>query len=199
MVTRCSASKVGIIVDAVINHMAAGSGVGMSNKTFTSRSFPGLYSSADFHHYDNNQMANCQVNNYNDKHNVQYCDLSGLPDLSTSSSYVQDQIASYINTGISWGISGIRIDAAKHQDATELATLVKKINTKTIAGQDFYIGQEVIGATGEAVQPSMYFDIGQVRSLPSPPPPRAERRVVNRSQNSLTPTTLITTSSTRIR
>ncbi len=53
-------------------------------------------------------------------------------------------------------MKGIRIDAAKHQDAGELAGITKQLPS------DMYIGTEVIGATGEAVQPNMYYGIGQV-------------------------------------
>lgn len=72
MISRCKAAGVGIIVDAVINHMAAGSGVGIGGSSYGSRQYP-YYGPQDFHHYDGNSQANCQVNNYNDKYNVQYC------------------------------------------------------------------------------------------------------------------------------
>eukprot|EP01038_Epipyxis_sp_PR26KG_P015795 gene15795-21392_t len=155
MIKRCNAVGVHIIVDAVINHMAAGSGTGVAGSKYGSRQYP-YYSPNDFHHDANNIYSNCAVNDYKNKYNVQYCDLSGLPDLSTSSSYVQSQIVGYINSLIALGVSGIRIDAAKHQDASELNGIVSKLPS------DFYVGQEVIGASGEAVQPSMYFSLGQV-------------------------------------
>ena len=79
--------------------MAAGSGTSVSGRSFTNRNFPGLYSQNDFHHLDGNTNANCQITNYSDKYNVQYCDLVGLPDLYTASPYVQSTIANYINTG----------------------------------------------------------------------------------------------------
>jgi alpha-amylase len=72
MISRCKASGVKIIVDAVINHMAAGSGVGIAGSAYGNRQYP-FYSPNDFHHYDSNTGANCQVSNYYDKHNVQYC------------------------------------------------------------------------------------------------------------------------------
>ena len=112
MVTRCNAVNVSIIVDAVINHMAAGSGTGIAGSSYGSRSYP-YYSPSDFHHNSNSDTSNCAVTDYTNKYNVQYCDLSGLPDLLTSSSYVQTQIVNYITSMISYGIKGIRIDAAK--------------------------------------------------------------------------------------
>ncbi len=56
----------------------------------------------------------------------------------------------------SYGVAGIRIDAAKHQDAAELSGITKRLPS------GFFIGTEVIGSAGEAVQPSMYYGIGQV-------------------------------------
>jgi alpha-amylase len=155
MVSRCTKVGVKIVVDAVINHMAAGSGVSLGGASYGSRQFPS-YSPADFHHNSNNDKTNCQVNDYNNKTNVQYCDLVGLPDLVTSSSYVQSQIVGYLKKLYSYGVRGLRIDAAKHQDATELSGITKQLPS------DMYIGQEVIGSSGEAVQPSMYFGLGQV-------------------------------------
>lgn len=158
MISRCSAAGVRVVVDAVINHMAAGSGTGIGGTTFGSRAYTGLYSANDFHHYDGNTASNCAVTDYTNKYNVQYCDLSGLPDLMTSSSYVKSTLAAYLVKLQSMGATGIRIDAAKHQDADELAAVLDAANLP----DDFYVGQEVIGATGEAVQPYMYYDLGQV-------------------------------------
>ena len=96
MVSRCEKSGVAIIADAVINHMAAGSGTGTAGSSYGNREYS-IYSQNDFHHLDSNSGANCEVNDYNDKHNVQYCDLVGLPDLATGSEYVQNTIAGYVN------------------------------------------------------------------------------------------------------
>lgn len=155
MITRCAAKNVAIIVDGVINHMAAGSGYGIGGSKYGSRQYP-YYSPADFHHDSGNEQKNCEVTNYNNKDNVQKCDLVGLPDLMTSSSYVQSQIVAYLKKVHSYGAKGVRIDAAKHQDATEMSGITKQLPS------DFYIGQEVIGAAGEAVQPKEYYSLGQV-------------------------------------
>lgn len=156
MLNRCNKVNVHIILDAVINHMAAGTGKSITGKTFTSRNFPGLYTPNDFHHNTNDISTNCQVNDYSNKYNVQYCDLSSLPDLNTSSTYVQQTLSSYLNKAFILGVHGIRIDAAKHQDATELNGVLKSLSNS------MYIAQEVIGNNNEAVKPSMYFNLGQV-------------------------------------
>lgn len=72
MIDRCAAAGVGIIVDSVINHMAAGSGTGTGGSTYGNRQYP-IFGQQDFHHYDSSSSANCQVNDYSDKYNVQYC------------------------------------------------------------------------------------------------------------------------------
>ncbi|GAA0407690.1 hypothetical protein GCM10009530_69960 [Microbispora corallina] len=76
--------------------------------SFGKYSYPGLYSSADFH------SPTCAITNYGDASNVQGCELSGLADLNTGSSYVRDQIAAYLNKLTSLGVDGFRVDAAKH-------------------------------------------------------------------------------------
>ena len=60
------------------------------------------------------------------------------------------------------GVRGIRIDAAKHQDANEMEGILNLLDSNDPSTEPFYIGMEVIGATGEAVQPSMYYSLGQV-------------------------------------
>lgn len=55
-----------------------------------------------------------------------------------------------------YGVAGIRIDAAKHQDAGEMSGITNKVNS------NMYINQEVIGSSGEAVSPSEYYNIGHV-------------------------------------
>eukprot|EP00178_Gracilaria_changii_P000001 TRINITY_DN0_c0_g1_i1.p1 TRINITY_DN0_c0_g1~~TRINITY_DN0_c0_g1_i1.p1 ORF type:complete len:610 (-),score=99.54 TRINITY_DN0_c0_g1_i1:501-2330(-) len=133
MVTRCANVGVDIYVDAVINHMAA-----------LDRSFPEVpYSPNDFH--------SCVTPiNYNDRFQVQNCDLVGLNDLKTESEYVRSTIAQYLNELISMGVKGFRFDAAKHMDAADVAAIIAKLNERV------YIFQEVIGAAGEAVQPTEY-------------------------------------------
>jgi alpha-amylase len=48
MVQRCDAAGVDIYVDAIINHMAAGSGTGTAGNSFGNKSYP-IYSPQDFH------------------------------------------------------------------------------------------------------------------------------------------------------
>jgi alpha-amylase len=154
MVSRCAAVGVGIIADPVPNHMAAGGGTGIAGSSFGNRQYP-FYGPQDLHHDNNNKLTNCQVNNYQDKYNVQHCDLVGLPDLDTGASYVQGQLSGYFKKLLGYGVTGIRIDAAKHQDPGEIHSYLQQ------AGNP-WVFQEVIWGNNEAVQPEQYTGNGAV-------------------------------------
>jgi len=153
MMNRCAKVGVSIYVDAVINHVAAGSGVGISGSPYGNRQTP-LYSQEDFHHLED-PSKNCGVDNFQDQHNVQYCDLEGLPDLCTGCEKVQLTVAQYLSHLKSIGAAGFRVDAAKHQDAAEFHELLEKVD-----GGVPYVFQEV--QRGGVVVPEMYTSIGQV-------------------------------------
>jgi alpha-amylase len=155
MVKRCNAVGVGIYADAVINHIAAGSGKSVAGKSYGNRATP-IYSADDMHHKSGDTSHNCGVSDYTDKSNVQQCDLSGLPDLCTSCDYVQKTVAGYLNDMSKLGIAGFRVDAAKHQDAGELGKLLSKVD------KSLFRFHEVISGDNEAVTPDMYTSIGEV-------------------------------------
>ena len=158
MISKCASCGVGVIADAVTNHMAAGSGSGSSGSKFGGRTYPGTYTANDFHHDDGDTSKNCQINNYKDRTNVQTCDLVGLPDLDSSADWPQHRLSEYLGALASLGVSGFRVDAAKHQAADQLGAILT-VNT-TAAGKEVY--QEVIGAPDEAVQPKEYVSNGRV-------------------------------------
>jgi len=155
MVKRCKAVGVDVIVDVVVNHMAAGSeGVGVNGTHYTNRNFDPLYSPDDFHHSESDNQSNCQVNDYNDLENVQKCDLVGLPDLDTSSPKVQKTIASYLDNLLEAGVAGFRLDASKHQESEALGQYLSQMSSTTVP----YVFCEVIEGDEEAVKAEMYFD-----------------------------------------
>lgn len=149
MVQRCNAAGVAIYVDAVINHTAAfnNGGTGVAGTSWSLRQHP-MYSAQDYH-------TPCGISNYGDRGQVQNCGLSGLPDLNTSSTYVQNTIAAFLNDLRNIGVAGFRIDAAKHMAHTDLAGILSR------AGNPYNF-LEVIGAGGEPIQPSEYTYLGQV-------------------------------------
>jgi len=157
MVNRCNAVGVGIIADAVINHMTnyPSPGVGSNGTHYSKYDYPGLYSQSDFH-------EPCAVTNYQDAANVQDCELLSLPDLNTGLASVRQKIADYLLNLARAGVAGFRIDAAKHIQQVELDDILKRVNTTLAAeGQPLpYFFLEVIGGSGEALSPHDYFGEG---------------------------------------
>ena len=154
MVSKCKSQGVDVYVDVVMNHMAQGSGVGIAGTNYGGRSYLN-YSADDMHHNDGDDSSNCVVNNYQDQHNVQYCDLEALPDLCTECPNVQNVLRSYLSKLKDLGVSGFRVDAAKHQNPPDLANVLQPFSDMTVL-------QEVIEGAGEAVKAEMYYNSGLV-------------------------------------
>ena len=141
MVTTCGNLGVDIYVDAVINHTAdieVGSPPTGTAGTEYASGMPGRfygtqYASGDFH-------ADCDIVSYADRAQVQRCQLSGLPDLATGNTAVQDELRDYLQALINMGVAGFRIDGAKHMAAHEIAAVFNGLTG------DPYIFQEVIDA-----------------------------------------------------
>ncbi|MFJ8331048.1 alpha-amylase family protein [Streptomyces sp. NPDC094437] len=154
MVNTCHAAGVKVVADAVINHMSAGSGTGTGGSSYSKYDYPGLYSYADF------DDCTAQVSNYQDRWNVQHCELVGLADLDTGEEYVRSAVAGYLNDLLSLGVDGFRIDAAKHIDTADLAAIKSRLSNPSV-----YWKQEVIYGAGEAVQPTEYTGNGDVQEF----------------------------------
>lgn len=152
MVQRCDAAGVDIYVDAVINHTAAGSGVGTNGSNYSyGTSYP-EFSTNDFH-------APCDISGSDYASNawaVRNCRLVGLPDLDTGAEYVRQTLANYLNDLINIGVKGFRLDASKHMSPTDINAITSRLNGNP------YIFQEVIDLGGEAVSAGEYLSGGDV-------------------------------------
>jgi alpha-amylase len=123
MVNACNTAGVKVIADAVINHMANGNGTGWDGQNYTKYNYPGYYDNSNFHSCKKN------IQNYNDPADFQFCELGGLPDLATEQPAVRQTIANYLQYMADLGVSGFRIDAAKHivqADLDAIKTLVNR-------------------------------------------------------------------------
>ncbi|NEY36600.1 glycosidase [Streptomyces sp. PRKS01-65] len=154
MVNTCHAAGVKVVVDAVVNHMSAGSGTGTGGSPYTKYNYPGLYSSYDV------DDCTAQISDYRNRGNVQNCELVGLADLDTGEEYVRKTVAGYLNDLLSLGVDGFRIDAAKHIPAADLANIKSRLSNPSV-----YWKQEVIYGAGEAVQPAEYTGNGDVQEF----------------------------------
>jgi len=155
MVNTCKKHGVGIYVDAVMNHIASGSGISINGSHYGGRATP-IWRPVDFHHWPHDLTGNCGIKNYNDKFNVQYCDMLGMPDLCTACEGVRQKQSAYLTRLVELGVAGFRIDAAKHMDAGELAKMLKLV----APGHSVYWFQEVYAGEGEAVTMGMYLGTG---------------------------------------
>lgn len=144
MVDRCRAAGVKIYVDAIINHMSGtgsvGSGPGSAGSQYSKYDYPGIYQSQDFN------SCRRDISNWNDKWEVQNCELVGLSDLNTSSNHVRDRVAAYLNDLIGIGVAGFRYDAAKHVPESDIQAINSRLHNVHPAwgGGRPYIFQEVI-------------------------------------------------------
>ncbi|MCF6521897.1 alpha-amylase family protein [Streptomyces sp. JJ36] len=154
MVNACHGAGVKVVVDAVVNHMTAGSGTGTGGSSYSHYDYPGTYSGWD--------MDDCRtdISDYGDRHQVQHCELLGLADLDTGESHVRDRIAGYLNDLLSLGVDGFRIDAAKHIPAGDLSAVRSRLSDPGI-----YFKQEVIRGAGEPVTPEEYTGVGDVQEF----------------------------------
>ncbi len=143
MINTCHAAGVRIYVDAVVNHMSAGSGTATNGNTWnaTTLTYPN-FSGPDFHNACD--IAPGDYGSPGNRNNVLNCRLVGLPDLKTESTYVQGQIRNYFNKLVAMGADGIRIDAAKHIQPSHISAILNGTNRTTTSGEALWITQEVI-------------------------------------------------------
>ncbi|MFC3492292.1 carbohydrate-binding module family 20 domain-containing protein [Glycomyces rhizosphaerae] len=161
MIATCEANGIGVIADVVINHMAAGSSsqtrTGWAGSQYRQFDYPDAgFDASDFH---NTGSSYCEIDNYQDRNEVQNCHLVGLNDLDTSQADVRETIAAYLDDLQSLGVDGFRVDAAKHIAATDLAAIFDLVSG------DPYVVQEVIGAAGEPITEAEYTGIGDVQEF----------------------------------
>ncbi|MBP2437392.1 carbohydrate binding domain-containing protein [Microbacterium amylolyticum] len=156
MIDTCNEAGVGVIVDVVINHMAGKpeGGVGWAGTPFTHYSYEGTYGDQDFH------SCRRDIRDYQSRWEVQECNLVGLSDLNTSSGYVQQTIADYLNDLANRGVAGFRIDAVKHISADDMWGIWNRVENR----DSLYVMQEVIRAN-EPVQPEEYLGIGDIHEF----------------------------------
>ncbi|KAJ6476448.1 glycoside hydrolase [Mycena vitilis] len=158
MVSTCHAAGVKVIADTLFNHMAGSdSGTGVAGSSFTHYNYPGIYQTQDFHHCG--LEPGDDIVNYDNRVEVQTCELVNLADLGTDTDYVRGILAAYGNHLLSLGVDGMRLDAAKHMPATDIANILSRLTSKP------YITQEVIWGSGEPIQPSEYVGNGDVQEF----------------------------------
>lgn len=146
MVKTCNAAGVHVVTDAVLNHMAGREGTSFSGNDYGfDLAFGDTYQRANFHsglsETDPNYCA-YDIGDWNALWERTNCQFPGLPDLATEQTYVREQIAKYLNDQISLGVSGFRIDAAKHMPPADISAI-----KALLTNPDVFIVQEIPGGT----------------------------------------------------
>ncbi|WP_182831685.1 pullulanase-associated domain-containing protein, partial [Gardnerella vaginalis] len=168
MIDTCKVAGVGIIADAVINHMTGAGdthteGVGGSKYSAKDQSFPDAgYKKDDFHQDARN------IEHYNNAEEVWNRRLVGLLDLDTSKQNVRETLGKYFAHLLELGVAGFRIDAVKHISPTDMAAI--KAEAARASGKsvnDIWWMQETIGDPSEAkeIQPDQHLKEGEVNEF----------------------------------
>jgi len=162
MVATCRQAGVRVYVDAVINHMTGQGDVSYGGVHYSKYDYPGLYSNGDFHHYP----ADCPepdgtIHDFNNYLEVTKCELLSLADLRTESDYVRNQLAGYLNKLLSYGVSGFRVDAAKHIGQVDLAAIQARLQN-TVDGTRPYLALEVFPGGPGKLAPAAFEGVGNL-------------------------------------
>lgn len=159
MIEACHAAGIRVYADAVINHMTGvPAATGYAGTQVTRYDYPGLYGPDDFHHCG--LTPDDSIQDYQDRAQVQDCELLHLADLRTESDRVRDRLAGYLNRLLALGVDGFRVDAAKHIPATDVAAIWARLDRPA----DTYL--EVIDYGNEPIRMSEYVGIGRVTDFP---------------------------------
>lgn len=160
MCTEAHKYGIKVIVDAVFNHMANDSTENTINPQISSdlRDDPNCWYSVTWN-----------TSNWEDRYDVTHNCLSGLPDLNTSNSKVQNYAIGFLKECIDAGADGFRFDAVKHIETpsdtygTASDFWPNVLNTATYHAQQtrgitpYYYG-ELLGSPGGGLSVTAYTD-----------------------------------------
>ncbi len=140
MVDTCRAAGVKVYVDAVVNHMTGQGEVSYSGAQYTPLGYPtepgatpeSLYGPESFtpkgEGVDQCPTPSGDIEDFNDERQVVRCELLGLSDLRTDDPATRAKIVGYLNGLIARGVSGFRVDAAKHVGNEDLAAVYAELD-----------------------------------------------------------------------
>ncbi len=162
MVATCRKAGVKVYVDAVINHMTGQGDVSYGGVHYQKYRYPGLYEYRNFHHYPGScPEPDGTIHDFNNYLEVTTCELVGLSDLRTETTHVRNTLAGYLNKLLSYGVSGFRVDAAKHVGQTDLAAIESRLH-RTVDGTRPYIALEVPPGGPGKLAPQAFEGVGNL-------------------------------------
>ncbi|QRW17464.1 alpha-amylase [Rhizoctonia solani] len=154
-----ASAGVGVIADTIFNHMAGiDGGTGVAGSSFTHYNYPGIYQTQDFHHCG--LEPGDDIVNYNNRLEVQTCELVNLADLATDTESYAVDLQPTLMTSYPWGWSGfgsmlLSVDIP----SGDISNILGRLTSKP------YITQEVIFGSGEPILPSEYTGNGDVQEF----------------------------------
>jgi alpha-amylase len=166
MVSTCRSADVKVYVDTVINHTTGQGSTSYGGKNFTPYNYPDIpYVPNDFHF----KVGACPssdggIQDFNSKTEVWNCNLVGLEDLRTDTTKVQRTLAAYLNKLLGYGVSGFRVDAAKHIPQADLNNIYSRLS-ETKDGKRPYWALEVGPGSPGVLSPPAYTKSGDVLGL----------------------------------
>ncbi|HYJ75170.1 MAG TPA: alpha-amylase family protein [Kineosporiaceae bacterium] len=170
MVSACRKAGVKVVVDTIINHTTGQGNVSYGGVTYSKYTYPGLYGPSDFHRYPtdcpvpppaNSGRRSGDIQDFNDYRQVWNCELVGLEDLRTASPKVRATLVAYMNKLLRYGVSGFRIDAAKHMSQQDLSAIFRGLR-RTVDGTRPYIALEVMPGSPGRISPWAYLPVGNL-------------------------------------
>jgi alpha-amylase len=154
-----------VYVDAVINHMTGQGSVSYGGRSYEHFSYPGVYTAADFHQKGPDCTSSSGgIEDFNNLIQVRKCELVGLADLRTETARVEARLEDYLNRLIGYGVSGFRVDAAKHIGQPDLAAIASRLH-RTADGTQPYLALEVFGGGPGVLAPIAFTSVGSVLGL----------------------------------
>ena len=159
MVATCRKAGVKVYVDAVINHMTGQGNVSYGGVELHARTTtPTTRPWTNFHVPAGEcPSSDGGIQDFNNLLQVFHCNLLGLEDLRTETDYVETKLAGYLNKLIGYGVSGFRVDAAKHIGQDDLAAIYARLHN-TLDGQRPYWVLEVFGGGPGLLSPAGVHD-----------------------------------------
>jgi alpha-amylase len=165
MVRTCRSAGVKVYVDAVINHMTGQGDTSYGGVKYERYHYTGLYNQDDFHKYSGDcPSASGGIEDFNNLQQVRNCELVGLADLRTDTDRVRTRLAAYLNKLIRYGVSGFRVDAAKHIGQPDLDAIRARLH-RTVDGTRPYWALEVFGGGPGTLSPQAFTRSGSVLGL----------------------------------
>jgi alpha-amylase len=166
MVATCRRAGVKVYVDAVVNHATGQGDTSYGGQHYTHFTYPAAgWTYRSFHHKGGAcPSASGGIDDFNNQRQVRSCELVGLADLNTGRGFVRDRLAAYLNKLIGYGVSGFRVDAAKHIGQPDLDAIRARLHD-TRDGTRPYWALEVFGGGPGNLSPQAFTRSGDVLGL----------------------------------